>query len=76
MDAPFAPTIGSPMLLPFDGSANAEAVFPFASLLGTSDRGGDVDLILLQVIPDAHEVSSPMGDVMVSAAEVQRLSET
>ena len=74
MDSPTTVTIGSPLLLPFDGSANAEVVFPYVSLLVDSAR--DVDVILLQVIPEPHDVTSPIGDEMISAAEVHRLSET
>jgi nucleotide-binding universal stress UspA family protein len=74
MDSPTTVTIGSPLLLPFDGSANAEVVFPYVSLLVDSAR--DVDVILLQVIPEPHNVTSPMGDEMISTAEVRRLSET
>ena len=35
MDVPQSPSIGSPLLLPFDGSANAEAVIPYLPFLST-----------------------------------------
>lgn len=72
MDAPLAATIGSPLLVPLDGSAHAEAVFPYLALLADGDR----EVILLQVIPEAQSVSSPLGEVMLSAAELQQISET
>ena len=56
------------MLVAFDGSRNAEAVFPYVPLL--TDDGQDV--ILLQVVPPAEAVSSPLGHVMVSAKELRR----
>ncbi len=71
MHAPSSPTIGSPLLIPFDGSVNAEAVLPYVHLLVNPDR----KVILLHVIPEAHSVSSPLGDVMLSAEEVHRASE-
>jgi nucleotide-binding universal stress UspA family protein len=71
MPAPSAPTIGSPLLVPFDGSANAEAVFPFVPLLADGER----EVILLQVIPEAQAVHSPMGEEMLAAEELQRLSD-
>jgi nucleotide-binding universal stress UspA family protein len=71
MDARTDVTIGSPVLVPFDGSAHAEAVFAYLTLL--ADRGREV--ILLQVVPEAQSVSSPMGDVMLSADEVRHVTE-
>jgi nucleotide-binding universal stress UspA family protein len=67
MDAPTAPTIGSPLLVPFDGSANAEAVFPFVPLLA---HGGQ-EVILLQVVPEAHALRGPLGDIVLSADELR-----
>ena len=71
MNAPTDVTIGSPLLVPFDGSAHAEAVFPYLPLLADEDR----EVILLQVIPHAQAVCSPIGDVMLSEDEVRRVSE-
>lgn len=71
MPAPSAPTIGSPLLVPFDGSANAEAVFPFVPLLADGKR----EVVLLQVIPEAQAVHSPLGKEMLTAEELQRLSD-
>ena len=71
MNAPSDVTIGAPLLVPFDGSAHAEAVFPYLPLLADGDR----EVILLQVVPRAHAVNSPIGDVMLSAVEVQQVSE-
>ena len=71
MNAPGDVTIGSPLLVPFDGSGHAEVVFAYLTLL--ADRGREV--ILLQVIPEAHSVSSPMGEVMLSADEVRQVAE-
>ena len=71
MNAPGDVTIGSPILVPFDGSAHAEAVFPYLTLL--ADRGREA--ILLQVVPEAQSVSSPMGEVMLTADEVRQFAE-
>src|SRR3954471_18255983 len=72
MDAPSDATMGSPLLVPFDGSTHAESVLPYLALLADGDR----EVILLQVVPEAQSVSSPMGDVMLSANEVRRATET
>jgi len=72
MNAPSDVTIGSPLLVPFDGSAHAEAVFPYLDLLADGDR----KVILLQVIPEAKPVSGPRGEVLFSAEELQQLSTT
>jgi nucleotide-binding universal stress UspA family protein len=64
-------TIGSPLLVPFDGSTRAEAVFPYLPLLADRSR----EVILLQAIPQAQAVNSPIGDEMLSADEVKRVSE-
>ena len=72
MDAPGDVTIGSPLLVPFDGSVHAEAVFPYLALLASGGR----EVILLQVVAEAQSVSSPMGEVMLSADEVRQASET
>ena len=71
MNAPGDVTIGSPLLVPFDGSEHAEAVFPYLALLADQDR----EVILLQVIAEAHSVSSPMGEVMLSADDVRQVAE-
>ncbi len=71
MNAPGDVTIGSPVLVPFDGSTHAEAVFAYLTLL--ADRGREV--ILLQVVPEAQSVTSPLGDVMLSADEVRQVAE-
>lgn len=71
MQAPNTPTIGSPLLIPFDGSANAEVVLPYVSLLAAPEQ----QVILLQVIPRTQSVTSPLGDVMLSAEEVHRAAE-
>ena len=68
MDAPRDATMGSPLLVPFDGSAHAESVFPYLALLAD----GDQDVILLQVVPEAHSLSSPMGNVMLSANDLRQ----
>lgn len=72
MDAPRDATMGSPLLVPFDGSAHAESVFPYVALLAD----GDQDVILLQVVPEAQSVNSPLGDVMLSANELRQATET
>src|SRR5215213_5391043 len=72
MDAPGHATMGSPLLVPFDGSPHAESVFPYLALLAD----GDQDVILLQVVPEAHSLSSPIGDVMLSANELRQATET
>jgi nucleotide-binding universal stress UspA family protein len=72
MDAHRDATMGSPLLVPFDGSAHAESVFPYLPLL--SDR--EQEVILLQVVPEAQSVSSPMGDIMLSADELRQATET
>jgi nucleotide-binding universal stress UspA family protein len=64
--------IGSPVLVPFDGSRHAEAIFPYVPLLANDKQ----EVILLQVIPQAEAVSSPMGHVMVSAEELRQASLT
>ena len=72
MDAPSDATMGSPLLVPFDGSTHAESVFPYLALLAD----GDQEVILLQVVPEAQSVSSPMGDVMLSANELRQATES
>jgi len=72
MDAPRDATMGSPLLVPFDGSAHAESVFPYVALLAD----GEQDVILLQVVPEAQSVNSPLGDVMLSASELRQATET
>ena len=72
MDAPRDATMGSPLLVPFDGSAHAESVFPYLALLADGER----DIILLQVVPEAQSLSSPMGEVMLSANELRQATET
>ncbi len=72
MDAPTDATLGSPLLVPFDGSGPAESVFPYLALLADGER----DVILLQVVPEAQSVSSPMGDVMLSASELRQATES
>ena len=71
MDAPSEATMGSPLLVPFDGSAHAESVLPYLELLADGDR----EVILLQVVPESHSVSSPLGDVMLSASELRQAAE-
>jgi nucleotide-binding universal stress UspA family protein len=61
-------TIGSPLLVPFDGSAPAESVFPYLALLAD----GEKEIILLQVVPEAQSLSSPLGEVMLSANELRQ----
>src|SRR4051812_44905320 len=72
MDAPSDATMGSPLLVPFDGSTHAESVFPYVALLADRDQ----DVILLQVVPEAQSVNSPLGDVMLSANELRQATET
>ena len=72
MDAPRDVTMGSPLLVPFDGSAHAESVFPYLALLADGKR----EIILLQVVPEAQSLSSPMGEVMLSANELREATET
>jgi nucleotide-binding universal stress UspA family protein len=72
MDSRSAPTIGSPLLIPFDGSANAEAVFPFVPFLVHNGK----KVILLQVIPEPRPLLSPLGRTMLSADDLRRASET
>ena len=71
MDAPSEATMGPPLLVPFDGSAHAESVLPYLTLLAD----GDGEVILLQVVPEPHAVNSPMGDVMLSASELRQAAE-
>ena len=71
MDIPRDATMGSPLLVPFDGSVHAESVFPYVALLAD----GDQDVILLQVVPEAQSVSSPLGDVLLSANELRQATE-
>ena len=66
------PSFGSPLLVPFDGSANAEVVLPFVPLLVGAQR----QAILLQVVPEAREIQSALGDVKLTAEELQAASET
>src|SRR4051812_43057872 len=70
MAAPQRPSIGSPLLIPFDGSVNAEAVMPYVSCLLDADRR----VVLMQVVPTAQAVTSPIGQEMLSPAELERLS--
>jgi nucleotide-binding universal stress UspA family protein len=72
MDARTDATIGSPLLVPFDGSTQAESVFPYVALLAD----GDQDVILLQVVSEAQSVNSPLGDVMLSANKLRQVTET
>jgi nucleotide-binding universal stress UspA family protein len=72
MDAPSDATMGSPLLVPFDGSTHAESVIPYLALLADGDR----EVILLQVVPEAQSVSSPMGDVMLSANDLRQATES
>src|SRR5687768_16395679 len=72
MDAPSDATMGSPLLVPFDGSAHAESVLPYLALFADGDR----EVVLLQVVPEAQSVSSPMGDVMLSANELRQATES
>jgi nucleotide-binding universal stress UspA family protein len=72
MDASRDPTMGSPLLAPFDGSAHAESVFPYLALLAD----GEQDIILLRVVPEAQSLSSPMGEVMLSANELRQATES
>jgi nucleotide-binding universal stress UspA family protein len=71
MDAPSEATMGSPLLVPFDGSARAESVLPYLELLADGNR----EVILLQVVPEPHSVSSPLGDVMLSANDLRQAAE-
>lgn len=70
MVAPQHPSIGSPLLIPFDGSVNAEAVMPYVPCLLDADRR----VVLMQVVPTAQAVTSPIGQEMLSLAELERLS--
>src|SRR3954466_16287245 len=72
MDAPRDATMGSPLLAPFHGSTHAEGLIPYVALLAD----GDQDVILLQVVPEAQAVNSPLGDVMLSANELRQATET
>jgi nucleotide-binding universal stress UspA family protein len=67
-----APAFGSSLLVPFDGSTNAEVVFPYVPLLADGQR----QIILLQVVPEARELRSALGDVAISAEELQAASES
>jgi nucleotide-binding universal stress UspA family protein len=71
MAVPQGPSIGSPILIPFDGSVNAEVVFPYLPILVNSDR----QVIILQVVPAAKAITNPLGGEMLSPADVQRLSD-
>jgi nucleotide-binding universal stress UspA family protein len=70
MSTPPAPRIGSPLLVPFDGSANADAVLPFVSCLADGER----EVILLQVVPAAEAICGPRGEVLLSAADLHAAS--
>jgi nucleotide-binding universal stress UspA family protein len=66
------PPFGAPLLVPFDGSANAEAVLPFVPLLVDGGR----DVVLLQVVPEARDLRSALGDVALPAETLYAASET
>src|SRR3954465_9895183 len=70
MVLPQPPSIGSPLLIPFDGSVNAEVVLPHVPCLVGTDR----KVVLMQVVPTAQAITSPLGTEMWSPEEVQRLS--
>jgi nucleotide-binding universal stress UspA family protein len=72
MIAPPQPRVGSPLVVPFDGSASAEAVLPFAPLLVDGPR----DVILLQIVSEPREVRGPLGELMLSADEMRRAAES
>ena len=72
MIAPPQPKVGSPLLVPFDGSASAETVLPFVPLFADDNR----DVILLQIVPEPREVRGPLGELMLSAVEMWRASES
>jgi nucleotide-binding universal stress UspA family protein len=65
-----APQIGMPLLIPFDGSVPAEAVFPYVALLAS----GSPDIILLQVVSEAQAVSGPLGEVLLSAEDLHQVA--
>jgi nucleotide-binding universal stress UspA family protein len=64
------PPIGSPVLVPFDGSECAEAALPYVPLL----VNGHEEVVLLQVIPRAEAISGPLGEILVSADDLQQAS--
>jgi nucleotide-binding universal stress UspA family protein len=70
MVVPQHPSIGAPLLIPFDGSANAEVVLPHVPCLVGADR----KIVLMQVVPTAQAITNPIGKEMLSPGEVQRLS--
>jgi nucleotide-binding universal stress UspA family protein len=71
MAEPATPRIGSPLLVPCDGSANAEAVLPFVPMLA----GGQGEVILLHVVAEAKDLRGPRGEIVLSAEEWRRASE-
>lgn len=65
------PSGRSVLLVPFDGSEPAEAIFPFIPLLASDS----CEIVLHQVVPEAHAVRGPLGDEIFSASELQRIAE-
>lgn len=65
------PPSRSVLLVPFDGSEPAEAIFPYIPLLASDS----CEIVLLQVVPEVRAVHGPLGDEIFSARELQRSAE-
>jgi nucleotide-binding universal stress UspA family protein len=55
------------ILVPLDGSFFAEQALPYAQAIG----GSDAELILLTVVPPAEAIRGLLGNVLVTAEEVE-----
>jgi len=60
----------APILVPFDGSAAAEAALPFAAAL--AGPGGRV--VLLQAVPEPQPIRNVLGDVVLEADRLLALT--
>jgi nucleotide-binding universal stress UspA family protein len=64
------PSAVAPILVPFDGSAVAEAALPFAATLA----GNDGAIVLLQAVPQPQPIRDVLGDVVLTADHLLRLT--
>lgn len=60
----------APILVPFDGSAAAETALPYAAAL--AEAGGPI--VLLQAVADPQPIRDVLGDVVLTAAHLLRLT--
>jgi nucleotide-binding universal stress UspA family protein len=65
---PNTPATLTPILVPLDGSENAEAALPYVRAIG----GPQVEAILLEVTPQASNVRNVFGKAIASAEQVQQ----